>query len=80
MLAIGEYVSFHVEKADDVIKSVIPEADYMYMEMGYTLAFVKNDKGEFIVNGIKYTTVGTNDYKKLKNMKCKNKQMSIFDY
>lgn len=80
MLAIGEYVSFHVEKADEVIKSVIPEADYMYREMGYTLVFVKNEKGEFIVNGAKYTTVGTNDYKQLKNMKCKNKQMSIFDY
>ena len=80
MQAISKYVAFEVCPADDVIKSVIPEADYMYMEMGYTLAFVKNDKGEFIVNGIKYTTVGTNNYKQLQNMKCKNKQMSIFDY
>lgn len=65
MQAISKYVAFEVCPADDVIRSVIPEAVYICKFDSFTLAFVKSKKGEYSIENEMYTIIGTNAYEQL---------------
>ena len=80
MLAKGMYLSLDVEIADQYIKRVIPDAKYMKKSKGYTLAFIRDEKGEYLIRKEHYTMIGTNNYDELISLYDGYKQMTIFDY
>lgn len=84
--------------ADEIIRRVDNRAEYYSTHEGYSYYFVPTEENEtsniwcYSINGKKYTSVGTNDYKglekffegidrerKAKIVEEKPKQMSLFE-
>lgn len=74
----------NVIKADEYIKSVIPNAEYMDITKDNAVAFVPKTNGNFVyeIDGKLYNTIWTNSYKELIEFykRRKHDQTTIFDF
>lgn len=79
-------INYNVQKADEVIKRVFPNAEYYAEKFIFNelkvIAFIPGDENcDFEINGKKYCGVWTSPYSKLLDSykKSRNKQISLFD-
>lgn len=74
----------NVIKADEYIKSVIPNAEYMDITKDNSVAFVTKTNENFVyeINGKLYNIIWTNPYQQLIEFykRRKHDQTTIFDY
>lgn len=79
-------INYNVQKADEVIKRVFPNAEYYAEKFIFNelkvIAFIPGDENcDFEINGKKYCGVWNSSYSKLLDSykKSRNKQISLFD-
>lgn len=78
----GSYTGLEV--ADEIVKEIQPNAEYMYKTKSGTLLFYpRGDDVEayfqYEINGKPYKIVWTNKYEDLLEHRLKHKQLNIFD-
>lgn len=67
MKAYNKYHFLEVEEADKYVKKAMPNAEYMCVSKSYTIVFIKDKNGEYLINDDYYKSIGINDHDYLVN-------------